>query len=125
MSFEYPFSCSQSSQPEESSCSHNLSSLPSTSKTSPTRHHSGKRRQVSSPLEEHKRLNIESEFSQAPSKSRRGSSFRSPKSTVSRQHIDPLNSRGKFHSVFLKKNFISSHYKTQLIVFIKIVISFR
>ncbi|KAH8862820.1 Trinucleotide repeat-containing gene 18 protein [Schistosoma japonicum] len=41
--------------------------------------HRGKRRQFSSPLEEHNRLNSENDFAQTPSKNRRCSSFNSQK----------------------------------------------
>ncbi|KAK4475020.1 hypothetical protein MN116_000758 [Schistosoma mekongi] len=46
--------------------------------------HRGKRRQFSSPLEEHNRLNNENDFTQTPSKSRRCSSFNSQKCLINK-----------------------------------------
>ncbi|XP_018647105.1 LOW QUALITY PROTEIN: Dentin sialoprotein (DSP)], putative [Schistosoma mansoni] len=113
--------------PVKSSCSLNvpslspstLSSLCSTSSSNqisttiiPSSHihqdnsYRGKRRQVSSPSEEHNKLNNDNDFIQTPSKNRRCSSFNSQKCLTNKQFTESItnnndNSSGKYYYSFV------------------------
>ncbi|CAH8643106.1 unnamed protein product [Schistosoma haematobium] len=58
----------------------------------------GKRRQVSSPLEEHNKLNNENDFIQTPSKNRRCSSFNSQKYLINKQFTESLDNNNSNNS---------------------------